>query len=110
MSVYINDLGEYPRYMGDVQLVLPEWQPGDALPAGWSEVVEVLGPSVDETQTYYEVAPIQVDGVWTQQWEVRPLTEEEIATRQAPITAREKLKTIVGLTDAEIGALIRGLR
>jgi len=107
MSVYINDLGEYPRYMGDVQLVMPEWQSGDALPIGWSEVVEVLGPSVDETQTYYEVAPIEIDGVWTQQWEVRELTEEELAIRNAPRTAREKLAGI-GLTSYELDALFRG--
>lgn len=110
MSVYINDLGEYPRYMGDIQLVLPEWQPGDALPTGWSEVVEVLGPSVDDSQIYYEVPPVEVDGVWTQQWEVRALTPEELAIRQAPITAREKLKNVVGLTDAEILSLVKGLR
>lgn len=54
--------------------------------------------------------PVEVDGVWTQQWEVRALTAEELAVRQAPITAREKLKTIVGLTDAEIQSLVKGLR
>jgi hypothetical protein len=100
----------YPLYPGDIMLVSPSWSLGDPLPSGWFSVEPTELPSITDTQTYYEEAPVLVDGIYTQVWNVRELTQIELDAAQAPVTARQKLKTIVGLTDAEIESLIRGLR
>jgi len=100
----------YPLYPGDIMLVSPSWSLGDPLPSGWFSVEPTEPPSITGIQTYYEEAPALVDGVYTQTWNIRNLTQEELDAAQAPVTARQKLKTIVGLTDAEIESLIRGLR
>lgn len=100
----------YPLYPGDIMLVSPSWSMGDPLPSGWFEVQQTTPPTITSTQLYYEEAPSLADGVYTQVWNVRELTQEELDAIQAPVTARQKLKTIVGLTDAEIESLIRGLR
>ena len=100
----------YPLYPGDIALVSPSWSAGDPLPSGWFEVQQTTPPTINSTQLYYEEAPSLVDGVYTQVWNVRELTQEELDAIQAPVTARQKLKTVVGLTDAEIESLIRGLR
>lgn len=109
--MYIDtNTNTYPLYPGDIMLVSPSWQPGDALPNGWFSVEPTEPPTISGTEIYEEATPDLVDGAYIQAWMVRNLTEEELAIRQAPTTAREKLKTVVGLTDAEIEALIRGLR
>lgn len=77
MANFISPKGEYPRHIGDVQLVQPNYQYGDVLPEGWVEVVLTEIPEYDSlTQTFEELLPIEIDGVMTQQWIVKPLTEE----------------------------------
>jgi hypothetical protein len=100
----------YPLYPGDIMLVSPSWSLGDPLPSGWFEVEPTDPPAITNTQMYYEEDPLLENGIYTQVWNTRELTQEELAAAQAPATARQKLKTVVGLTDAEIEALIRGLR
>jgi hypothetical protein len=107
--LFINADGEYPRHPGDVQLVSPGWEEGDALPEGWVAVEESTYPTeIPADHKVVEEPPVEVDGVWRQQWAVVPLTEEEIAWRDAPITAKQKLSAL-GLSEAEISALARGL-
>ena len=106
--IYINAEGEYPRHIGDVQLAKKGWQEGDALPTGWEAVVETERPVAGKDQVAYDSGPVEVDGVLTQGWTVRDLTNEEIARRDAPKTAKAKLAAL-GLTDVEISALVNGL-
>jgi hypothetical protein len=108
--LYINPQNEYPRHIGDIQISAPGWQLGDPLPTGWIEVVPTQNPEVPDNKILIELAPEENDGVWTQVWALRDLTAEELERKNAPITARQKLKDVLGLTDAEIEALIRGLR
>ena len=109
--MYIDTItNTYPLYPGDVALVAPSWSLGDPLPTGWFSVEPTEPPAISETQTYYEDAPALVDGAYVQVWLTRDLTQSELEFRAAPFTAREKLRTIVGLTDAEIEALVRGLK
>jgi hypothetical protein len=107
--IYINAEGEYPRHIGDVQLVIPGWKTGDPLPDGWQAVVETDPPYASEYEVLYESPPQEVDGVITQVWTVRDLTDEELAIKLAPLTAKEKLVDL-GLTDIEVQALTSGLR
>jgi len=107
--IYINPQGEYPRHIGDIQLEHPNFQEGDALPEGWVKVEEAERPTPGENQIAYEGQPEEVDGVMTQNWIVRDMTQKEIDRRDAPKRAKEKLIAL-GLTEAEVEALVRGLR
>jgi hypothetical protein len=106
--LYINAENEYPRHIGDVQLVLPGFKDGDTLPKGWVSVKESQTPIAGLNQAVSEVAPADVEGVMTQQWLLRDLSKTEIDKRNAPATAKEKLIAL-GLTEAEVQALARGL-
>ena len=106
--IYINAEGEYPRHPGDVQLVVAEWQEGDALPTGWQSVVETERPTPGTDQLTYDSGPVEIDGVLSQGWTVRDLTTEEIDRRDAPANAKARLVEL-GFTDAEISALVSGL-
>lgn len=109
--MYINtDTNTYPLYPGDIMIAHPGWTTEDPLPNGWAPVVATEPPTISGNQMYYEEQPSLIDGVYHQVWSVRDLTPEELEIQQAPFTARQKLKTVVGLTDAEIEALVRGLR
>lgn len=106
--IYISPKNEYPRHIGDIQLQNPDWQQGDKLPTGWVEVVEGEMPEREEGYVVYEDFPVELDGVMTRNWQKRPMTEEEIERRDAPKRAKEKLIAL-GLTEAEVDALVRGL-
>lgn len=107
--LYINPQNEYPRHIGDIQAENPGWEPEFGLPEGWILVQPTDPPTLDGDQVLQELPPQKINGVWTQVWTARDLTEQELEIRNAPITARQKLKEIAGLTDAEITALSRGL-
>jgi hypothetical protein len=107
-NLFIDADGNYPRFMGDVQLIQPSFQLGDSLPDGWLEVAETDRPTAGDNQVVEPADPIELNGVWTQQWKVRNLTESEIEKRNAPSSAREKLVNL-GFTELEVEALISGL-
>tara|TARA_R110000782_G_scaffold94889_1_gene178732 strand:+ start:261 stop:590 length:330 start_codon:yes stop_codon:yes gene_type:complete len=106
--LYTNAQGEYPRHIGDVQLVKKGWAEGDTLPTGWQAVVETDRPTAGTDQAAYDSGPVDVDGVLSQGWTVRDLTAEELARRDAPANAKAKLVEL-GFTAAEISALVSGL-
>ena len=106
----INPENEYPKHIGDLKLAHPNWQEGDALPNGWQEVAYASEvPSRGENEVVYETEPTLINGKLTQTFAIRPMTAEEIERRDAPKTAKAKLVAL-GLTEAEVEALIRGIR
>jgi hypothetical protein len=106
--IYINAENEYPRHIGDVQLAKPSFKEGDALPTGWVKVEESERPTAGTDQVTVEGFPETVDGVMTQTWTLRDLTQAELDRRDAPANAKAKLIEL-GLTEAEVDALVRGL-
>lgn len=106
--MYISATGDYPRFIGDIQLEHQDYKAGDPLPDGWVEVAPATRPIPGENELVYEAAPMEIDGVMTQNWQTRPMTAEEIERRDAPKRAKEKLIAL-GLTELEIEALVRGL-
>ena len=106
--LYINSENEYPRHIGDVQLAKPRFKDGDALPTGWTAVEESERPTAGTDQVTVESLPEIVNGVMTQTWVVRDLTQEELDRRDAPANAKAKLIAL-GLTEVEVDALVRGL-
>ena len=106
--LYINADNEYPRHIGDVQLAKPSFKDGDALPTGWVKVEESQRPTAETDKVTVEGTPVEVDGVMTQTWTVRALTQAELDRRDAPASAKAKLIEL-GLTELEVDALVRGL-
>lgn len=108
MALYLAPNNEYPRFIGDLLLDHPEYKDGDPLPTGWSIVKEVEYPTVEQDEIIVENSPELINGVLTQSFTVRPMNEDELARRNAPVTARGKLLEL-GLNEYEIQALARGL-
>jgi len=106
--IYINSANQYPRHIGDIQLEFPGFKEGDAMPIGWTQVIESPRPETGEDQLAYEGIPTEADGLMTQTWVVRDLTQQELDRRNAPADAKARL-TALGFTDAEIQALVSGL-
>jgi len=106
--LYINSENEYPRHIGDIQLVKSGFKDGDALPTGWVKVEESERPTAGTDKVTVESFPKEIDGVMTQTWTVRDLTQEELDRRDAPANAKAKLIEL-GLTELEVEALVRGL-
>ena len=76
--IFINSSGEYPRHIGDLQLEHSSWQPGDDIPEDWKQVFETEPPTdIGTEEVFYEAHPVEIDGVWYQNWQVRQITEEE---------------------------------
>lgn len=105
---YNTETKEFPIFLGDAQVANPDWD-GDVEnpPAPLVWVRDVLVEHVAD-KVIEEAEPKQVNGVWTRQFTYRNLTAEEIERRDAPETAKTKLKAL-GLSDAEIQALSQGL-
>jgi len=106
--LYINSDNEYPRHIGDVQLAKPSFKDGDTLPTGWLKVEESERPTAGTDKVTVEGTPEEINGVITQTWTVRDLTQAELDRRNAPANAKAKLIAL-GLTEAEVQALVRGL-
>ena len=102
---FVSPDNEYPRHPGDIQLIHKNWKPGDELPEGWVEVADAPMPKPKEGEVAFEDFPFEVDGVMTQNWQVRPMTDEEIEAKNAAETSRDKLIEL-GLSEAEITDLL----
>lgn len=77
--IFIKNGSEYPLYLGDLELENPGWELGQALPEGWAVVSETAAPEAPENGVVTEIFPQLLDGVWTQSWETRVFTDQEIA-------------------------------
>ena len=106
--LYINSENEYPRHIGDLHLISPNFVEGNTLPVGWQAVTETTRPIPGKDKLSLEGFPVDVDGVMTQSWKVRKMTVEELALRDAPANARAKLIEL-GLTELEVNAIVNGL-
>jgi hypothetical protein len=78
MRIFINELtGEYPRFVGDLQLLDPTWSETDPLAEGWADV-EADDPPEEWLNNWIEIAPIKVDGKWKRAFEyVEPVSQPE---------------------------------
>jgi hypothetical protein len=106
--LYIDPNGNYPKYYGDIMNDTPGWNLGDDLPEGWQLVADAPAPEVLENQTFYDGDPEIIDGILTRTFIIRDLTTEELALREAPKTARQKLVDL-GFSEAEIETIRRGI-
>lgn len=82
MLYIFEETNKYPLFIGDIQMLYPD-ATEDNLPAGFVEVTQVEKPEKNLTHYAKEIAPVKIDGVWTQQFEICEWTEEELAERDA---------------------------
>lgn len=78
MNLFINPDNEYPRHIGDILIEYPDFD-GINLPEGWKVVEPINPPVFGEGQILEELFPELIDGSYKQTWNVRTLTEEELA-------------------------------
>jgi hypothetical protein len=109
MGIFISPQGEYPRFVGDIELENSNWnQETDPVPSGWIVVEETPSPVIDENQMMEETFPIKDDaGNYHRNWKVTTLTDAEVADRKlknAQFKARQ-----AGLTDDEIKLIAASL-
>lgn len=79
------------------QVSFPREMPEERL-ADWGvyPVTKVPQPEYDtETQTVEEGQPVQIDGVWTQVWNVRSLTPDELKSRVPESISRRQAKQLL---------------
>lgn len=108
MFFYNTETKEFPIFLGDAQVAYPEWDGNIENPPAALVWVEDAVVEWQEDKVIEDAEPKQVNGVWTRQFTFRDLTADELARREAPITAKAKLKAL-GLTDIEIQVLMAGL-
>ena len=83
MSDYLNlDTGKFPLHEGDIQLIHPEWTADQPLPSTFAKVEWQDEPELGKNQIALVALPIEVDGVWTRQWAIHDLTEEELQAQR----------------------------
>ena len=91
MAYIFIETQQYPLYIGDIQLLYPN-ATEDNLPNGFAEVFEIQKPETTLTHYAKEITPIQISGVWTQQFEVKEFTADELAARET--RAQERIAFI----------------
>ena len=106
--LYTSPDNEYPRHIGDIQLVSKGFKEGDTLPEGWAKVAEVERPDAGADKITVEEYPKVISNVLSQNWVIRDMTQAELDRRNAPASAKAKLIEL-GLTEAEVFALTIGL-
>ena len=91
MHVLVNNgnVESYPYTIGNLRRDNPHTsfpkKPSDELleDFGMFRVVKVDRPEYDHTKNIAEGTPVQINGVWTQVWDVTDASAEEIAERTA---------------------------
>lgn len=78
MAAYINIItNEYPFYQGDMELRFPNFDENN-VHEDYAVVLQPDLPEHTDTQKVDEIAPSLVNGVWTKQYIVVDLTEDQL--------------------------------
>lgn len=80
MFYYNTVTKEYPRHIGDLKLL--GWKEGQQLPENWVIVQDVTMPELNANQIAEMTEPALIDGSWTVSFEIRDMTELEIAKQE----------------------------
>lgn len=85
-----TETGEYPLSVSEIWRRHPNTMMAHHLER-YAIIEPTEKPEYDEgTQKAVEVAPLEVDGAWRQQWDIASLTEEELAATAAEKIRQEK--------------------
>lgn len=75
--IFIDDKGNYPRFLGDLLLEHPDWNKRKKLPSGWMKVEETTPPVRPRNVILEEDYPQVIDGKAYQRWKLRNVSEKE---------------------------------
>lgn len=108
---YFNTItGEYPRHIGDLELL--GWSVGDPLPEGWVEFEYDEAPALPAGKSYSYLPPVEdSDGSWRSHFSISDLSQEELdqqklghirfkVARKIPISPEEALLLTEGYTES----------
>lgn len=104
MANYINtDTLRYPVHEGDIRLEYPNtsFPKNFEAPAPYALVEPTQRPVTDYTQNVTEGAPENLNGVWTQKWDVTNATPEQVADRTASKAAQVRAERSKKLADCD---------
>ncbi len=87
--LFIDNNGNYPRYLGDLREAHPSWTFKNAIPAGWIVVRETTAPEVSGLEMLVELYPEEINGVFTQKWTVE-LMPQEVTETEVPQTVMQR--------------------
>ena len=104
-----TDTQEYPLFLADLKLRFPNVSfkksitSADLASRGYAVVQETEKPSCTKYQKVVEAAPVEVDGIWTQQWAVVDLEGAELVDNLPSWSQVETAITnISSLADAKV--------
>jgi hypothetical protein len=90
--MFIYNGTEYPRFIGDIQIMHPDYREGDPLPKGWEAVATEDYPELLDGHIIEELPVVKENGSWVRKWNQRPLTEQELEARSVRSQAIAKLQ------------------
>jgi len=97
MAIFIDPEGQYPRYIGDIQISNSSWEYGDPLPDGWIEVVDKSIPEQRPGYVLAEDFPVLVSNQYTRSWKFIKKTENQINAENKHLQEMLTEKNISGL-------------
>lgn len=89
--IFVDSEGNYPRYIGDLMLVKPDWNSRKKLPAGWERVYETSKPREYLGNVAIEDIPYrESDGKLYQRWrlsskEASPVDIDSLRPQNKPV-------------------------
>lgn len=75
---FIDNNGNYPRFIGDLMLSHPEWKEGTKIPEGWIVVEESDLPEERVDHTIAESAPEAIGNVMYRKWYLKEVGQADI--------------------------------
>ncbi len=115
MHIQLNKQNQYLRTLpqGNIEFSDTVFQPAHTLTPEQCEQFRVRPLTPTEAPTYNPIthgvrsaAPVQVDGVWTQRWEIYQLSTEEVGANQAA-AAQALQQSIVDATQERLDSFAR---
>ncbi len=76
--LFIDNKGNYPRYLGDLQEAYPEWTFKNAIPSSWTVVQERPYPAASGLEMAVEEYPEEINGVFFQKWSIVTMPQEVV--------------------------------
>lgn len=90
--IFIDNKGNYPKYIEDLREVYPEWTYKNAIPSSWKIVRPTTPPEVSGLEMLVEEFPEDVNGTFVQKWSVQ-MMPNEVLDVELPETSMERFST-----------------
>ena len=100
IAYYIKlDTLEYPIFLGDLYILHPEFEGAEIDASIYAPVLYSQAPTVTEFQTFDELQPECIDGVWRQVFQVRDLNAQELQEKNDWLAEAQRIDSQQGTTN-----------